>query len=127
MSIFRAIRPIATSGLAAAIAIGSATFFASVEPARADILERLQMLEAAGTSRNGIQAADFNLAVLDSLIESMMEMAEVSLLGTTSEDPEIAAMSEAMLSMVEEELEHLQEMRQTRFQERIESLRNVTN
>ncbi|MGK7907844.1 MAG: hypothetical protein AB4040_11545 [Synechococcus sp.] len=125
MIISKVLRQIGIGGLAIAAAAISAT--AEVQPAQAGILERLNMLEAAGSSsESGAAPISYDLAVIDTMIEQLMEMSETAMVGMMSDDPEIAAMSEAMMEMIEAELEELTAMRSAKLSELLPMLRSTS-
>ncbi|MEM9536475.1 MAG: hypothetical protein AAGA40_12490 [Cyanobacteria bacterium P01_E01_bin.45] len=127
MNIAKFVRHTGLGALAVtAAAIAGLTSIQTVEAE--GIIDRLNMLESAGTSsENGINPADFDIAVIDTMIEQLMSMAETAMIGMMSDDPEIAEMSAEMMTMIEAELEHLNEMRRAKITERLDGFRSTSS
>ncbi|MGK7910051.1 MAG: hypothetical protein AB4050_01000 [Synechococcus sp.] len=114
---------------ALAVTAAAVTGLAGIQSAEAEgIIDRLNMLEAAGSSsENGINPADFDIAVIDTMISELMSMAETAMVGMMSDDPAIAEMSAEMMAMIEAELEELNSMRREKITERLEGLRSTSS
>ena len=127
MNINALIRQMSLGGLVIAASMVATTI--SLEPVQAEgIIDRLNMLESAGSSsESGINPADFDIAVIDTMIEQLMSMAETAMVGMMSDDPEIAEMSAQMMEMIEAELEHLNEVRRAKLGARLQELRGSTS
>lgn len=112
-----------------AVTAATVTGLANIQTAEAQgIIDRLNMLEAAGSSsESGINPADFDIAVIDSMISELMTMAETAMVGMMSEDPELAEMSAEMMSMIEAELEVLNTLRREKIADRLDSLRSTSS
>lgn len=120
------IRQMSLGGLAIAASI--VTVAISPSPVEAEgIIDRLNMLESTGASReSGINPADFDIAVIDTMIEQLMSMAETAMVGMQSDDPEVAEMSAEMMAMIEAELESLNAVRRAKITERLGGLRGTS-
>ena len=127
MNINTLTRQMSLGGLAIAALMVTTTI--SPEAVQAEgIIDRLNMLESAGSSsESGINPADFDIAVIDTMIEQLMSMAETTMVGMMSDDPEIAEMSAQMMEMIEAELEHLNEVRRAKLGARLQELRSSTS
>ncbi len=127
MSITKFVRRVGLGTLAvSAAAIAGMTV---AQPAQSEgILERLQMLDVAGGSsmESGAVRLSQDLAVIDTMIDQLMAMSETAMVGMMSDDPEIAAMSEQMMEMIEAELGALMAMRQAKLTELLPMLRSTS-
>ncbi len=129
MSISQRLNRFALGGVALALAVGVTSFVnrPTQEVQAMSILERLEMLEAAGTSgEGGIDEVSFDIKVIDMVMESLHDLEEAALLGLTSDDPEIVSMSEELLGMIEAEMDALMSMRGSRLTELLPMLRGTS-
>ena len=127
MSITRFVRRVGFGALA--VTAATVAGMANIQPAQAQgIIDRLNMLDAAGGSspESGAVPINYDLAVIDTMIEQLMAMSETAMVGMMSDDPELAAMSEEMMEMIEAELEVLTTMRRAKLTELLPMLRSTS-
>ena len=127
MSITRFVRRVGFGALA--VTAVTVAGMANIQPAQAQgIIDRLNMLDAAGGSspESGAVPINYDLAVIDTMIEQLMAMSETAMVGMMSDDPELAAMSEEMMEMIEAELEVLTTMRRAKLTELLPMLRSTS-